>query len=74
MAAAKKATKAVTKRAKTTDDGIYYIVMERKMFGVEAIELFKTRTAAQLKAEFLDNVSGYTFNKYIVQRVEHRGD
>ncbi len=72
------AKKSATKKAATTkkaaaakkDDGIYWVVLERKVLSAHAKSLHKTRVAAQVEADRLDKISPYSFNRYVVQRVE----
>lgn len=67
--------KTVTKKAKPAnkqrlDDGIYWVVLERKILSAQAKSLHETRAEAQTEADRLDKTSSYSFNRYVVQRVE----
>lgn len=67
------ATKKVAKKSVKKDNNVFYIVMERKFFSVVPVALFRTRVAATDRANYLDDTSGLSFNKYTVARVELAG-
>lgn len=68
--ATKKATKKAAKKTVKKQDKVYYVVMERKFFSMSPVSLHRTRVKATDKANALDAVSGLSFNKYVVHRVE----
>lgn len=71
MTATKKTAAKKTAAKKTVaKDPVFYVVMERKLTSVSAVGLYETRADAETAAQYLDDNSGLSFNKYIVQRVE----
>lgn len=54
----------------TTEDNVYYVVMERGVLSAKARSLHSTRGVANAVATSLESQSMAPYNKYIVQRVE----
>ena len=48
-------------------DGVYWVVLERRFFSMKAIGLLETRDAAERFADYMEDTTG---KNYVVQRVE----
>lgn len=51
-------------------DPVLWAVVERKLLGSTVVAVFKTRELAQAAADTMDEKSGLSLNKYVVQRAE----
>jgi hypothetical protein len=67
MAKAKKAVKKVVKRT-PKDDGIYWVISERKFLTWKPIELFKSSTSALMRRGYLERTTGFA-RSYKTDRV-----
>lgn len=50
------------------DDSVLWAVLERKFFSSQVVAVYQTRAEAEQQAKQMDEVSGLSFNKYVVQR------
>jgi hypothetical protein len=67
MANAKKTAKKVTKRV-PKDDGIYWVISERKFLTWNPIELFKNAGSAQMRKNYLEQTTSMS-RSYKTSRV-----
>lgn len=63
-------TKSVPVNSIVLKDAVLYTVTERRLLRDKLVAVFSTRDRAEAVAAGLDEASGLTVNKYVVDRVE----